>query len=153
MHEIDSGFTHVPLWCGISTGASIFIPAYTAMQVIHQRSPNLPSARHVAWLSDRTRLFALVLVQADEPTDTPLGPFGHLGVACATKEEIDAKTAMARREGVLRKEPEQLGEPVGYYVFSATRMAIRWNSLTASALGWKSCVARAESTWRDPVAP
>lgn len=71
----------------------------------------------MAWLSDRTRLFALVLVQADEPTDTPLGPFGHLGVACATKAEIDVKTAMARREGVLRKEPEQLGEPVGYYVF------------------------------------
>jgi catechol 2,3-dioxygenase-like lactoylglutathione lyase family enzyme len=152
MHEIDSGFTHVAFMVRDLDRSIDFYTRYTAMQVIHQRSPNLPSARHVAWLSDRTRLFALVLVQADEPTDTPLGPFGHLGVACATKEEIDAKTAMARREGVL-KGAGATGEPVGYYVFSATRMAIRWNSLTASALGWKSCVARAESTWRDRVAP
>ena len=117
MHEIDSGFTHVAFMVRDLDRSIDFYTRYTAMQVIHRRSPNLPSARHVAWLSDRTRLFALVLVQADEPTDTPLGPFGHLGVACATKAEIDGKTAMARREGVLRKEPEQLGEPVGYYVF------------------------------------
>ena len=117
MHEIDSGFTHVSFMVRDLDRSIDFYTRYTAMQVIHRRSPNLPSARHVAWLSDRTRLFALVLVQADEPTDTPLGPFGHLGVACATKAEIDGKTAMARREGVLRKEPEQLGEPVGYYVF------------------------------------
>ena len=37
----------------------------------------------------------------------------------ATRQEIDEKTARARREGVLRSEPEQLGEPVGYYVFFA----------------------------------
>ena len=35
----------------------------------------MPSARKVAWLSDRTRPFALVLVQSDDPADTPLGPF------------------------------------------------------------------------------
>jgi len=83
------------------------------------REPGVPDARKVAWLSDRTRPFALVLVQADTVTDTPLGNFGHLGVACATREEIDHKTEIARAEGVLRKEPENLGDPVGYYVFFA----------------------------------
>jgi catechol 2,3-dioxygenase-like lactoylglutathione lyase family enzyme len=73
----------------------------------------------VAWLTDHTRPFALVLVQADTVTDTPLGHFGHLGIACATREEIDRKTAMAAKEGVLRKAPEDLGDPVGYYVFFA----------------------------------
>lgn len=73
----------------------------------------------MAWLSDRTRPFALVLVQSDDPADTPLGPFGHLGVACATQAEIDEKVAQARREGVLRREPEQLGDPVGYFAFFA----------------------------------
>ena len=34
--------------------------------------------------------------------------------ACATPAEIDEKVALARREGVLRREPEQLGDPVGY---------------------------------------
>ena len=44
---------------------------------------------------------------------------GHLGVACATQAEIDEKVAQARREGVLRREPEQLGDPVGYFAFFA----------------------------------
>lgn len=52
-------------------------------------------------------------------TDTPLGNFGHLGVACASIEEIDKKAEMARSEGVLRKEPVQAGDPVGYFVFFA----------------------------------
>ena len=52
-------------------------------------------------------------------TDTPLGNFGHLGVACASREEIDSKISMARAEGVLRKELENAEEPVGYYVFFA----------------------------------
>ena len=38
---------------------------------------------------------------------------------CATQAEIDEKVAQARREGVLRREPEQLGDPVGYFAFFA----------------------------------
>ena len=60
-----------------------------------------------------------MLVQSDQPADTPLGPFGHLGVACATRQEIDNKVVEARREGVLRREPEQAGDPVGYFAFFA----------------------------------
>ena len=52
-------------------------------------------------------------------TDTPLGNSSHLGVACADREEIERKIGMARAEGVLRKEPEDAGKPVGYYVFFA----------------------------------
>lgn len=119
MQEIDCGLTHVAFRVRDVAKSIAFYRRYTALDVIHYRSPNLPDARHVAWLSDKTRPFALVLVQADNSDDTPLGPFGHLGVACATKEEIDRKTAMAREEGCLRKAPEQLGDPVGYYVFFA----------------------------------
>ncbi|VEB95878.1 lactoylglutathione lyase [Cedecea lapagei] len=119
MEHIDVGFTHVAFMVKDLEKSVDFYLRYTAMKVIHHRQPDLPEARKVAWLSDRTRPFALVLVQADNPTDTPLGNFGHLGVACATKEEIDQKTAMARAEGVLRREPEQLGDPVGYFVFFA----------------------------------
>ncbi|MBU4681423.1 VOC family protein [Cedecea davisae] len=119
MKNIDVGFTHVAFMVKDLDKSIDFYLRYTAMNVIHQREPDLPDARKVAWLSDRTRPFALVLVQADNPTDTPLGGFGHLGVACATREEIDQKTEMARAEGVLRREPEQLGDPVGYFVFFA----------------------------------
>ncbi|EPL9570994.1 VOC family protein [Providencia rettgeri] len=119
MQPVDVGFTHVAFSVRSLSRSIDFYTRYTSMVVIHQREPNQPTARKVAWLSDLTRSFALVLVEEDQPEDTPLGPFGHLGVACASKEEIDKKIVMARSEGALRKEPEQLGYPVGYYVFFA----------------------------------
>jgi hypothetical protein len=61
-------------------------------------------------------------------TDTPLGHFGHLGVTCADREEIDWKTGMARCEGMLRKEP---AENLWVIAFSSlTRMVILWSFLT-----------------------
>ncbi|WP_395277691.1 VOC family protein [Enterobacter bugandensis] len=119
MQDIDIGFTHVAFMVRDLEKSLAFYRRYAGMDVIHSREPDLPTARKVAWLTDHTRPFALVLVQADTVTDTPLGHFGHLGIACATREEIDRKTAMAAKEGVLRKAPEDLGDPVGYYVFFA----------------------------------
>lgn len=119
MKDIDVGFTHVAFMVRDLEKSLAFYRRYAGMDVIHSREPDLPTARKVAWLTDHTRTFALVLVQADTVTDTPLGHFGHLGIACATREEIDRKTAMAAKEGVLRKAPEDLGDPVGYYVFFA----------------------------------
>lgn len=119
MKEIDIGFTHVAFVVRDLDKSIAFYECYAGMAVVHRREPDVPDARKVAWLSDHTRPFALVLVQSDNVTDTPLGNFGHLGVACATREEIDKKTSMARAQGVLRKEPEDVGEPVGYYVFFA----------------------------------
>ncbi|WP_273907429.1 VOC family protein [Enterobacter bugandensis] len=119
MKDIDVGFTHVAFMVRDLEKSLAFYRRYAGMDVIHSREPDLPTARKVAWLTDHTRPFALVLVQADTVTDTPLGHFGHLGIACATREEIDRKTAMAAKEGVLRKAPEDLGDPVGCYVFFA----------------------------------
>lgn len=73
----------------------------------------------MAWLSDLIRPFALVLAQTARLEDTPLGPFGHIGVACATREEIDAKVELAQQEGVLRRPAQQSGAPVGYRAFFA----------------------------------
>lgn len=119
MKELDVGFTHVAFVVRDLDKSIDFYHRYAGMDVVHKREPDIPEARKVAWLSDRTRPFALVLVQADVVTDTPLGNFGHLGVACASIEEIDQKVEMARSEGVLRKEPVQAGDPVGYFVFFA----------------------------------
>lgn len=119
MKDIDVGFTHVAFVVRNLEKSIDFYSRYAGMEVVHRREPDLPEVGKVAWLSDRTRPFALVLVQVDAVTDTPLGNFGHLGVACSSIEEIDNKVAMARMEGILRKEPVQAGEPVGYYVFFA----------------------------------
>lgn len=119
MKEIDVGFTHVAFVVRDLEKSIDFYSHYAGMEVVHRREPDLPDARKVAWLSDHTRPFALVLVQSDNVTDTPLGNFGHLGVACASREEIDEKTQIARAQGILRREPIDAGEPVGYYVFFA----------------------------------
>lgn len=119
MKEVDDGFTHVAFVVRDLDKSIDFYKLYARMDVVHRREPNVPDARKLAWLSDDTRPFALVLVQADKVTDTPLGHFGHLGVACASREEIDKKIQIARAQGVLRREPEDAGEPVGYYVFFA----------------------------------
>lgn len=119
MKEIDVGFTHVAFVVRDLEKSINFYSHYAGMEVVHRREPDLPDARKVVWLSDHTRPFALVLVQSDNVTDTPLGNFGHLGVACASREEIDKKTQIARAQGILRREPIDAGEPVGYYVFFA----------------------------------
>jgi catechol 2,3-dioxygenase-like lactoylglutathione lyase family enzyme len=119
MNDIDTGFTHVAFVVRDLDKSINFYRRYAEMEVIHARQPDVPDARKVAWLSDRTRPFVLVLVQADNVTDTPLGNFGHLGVACATRAEVDRKTAMAVADGFLRKAPEEFGQPVGYFVFLA----------------------------------
>ena len=55
-----------------------------------------------------------VLVEGAGQPDPPLGPFGHLGVACESREEIDRLCAEARREGRATRAPTDLGEPIGY---------------------------------------
>lgn len=72
------------------------------MRVIHRREPGVADAQKIAWLSELTGPFALVLAQSDNSNSTSLGPFGRIGVACGRREEIDEQVAISRREGVLR---------------------------------------------------
>lgn len=114
MQTVDVGFTHVARQSAVWPAALILYPLYRD----DRRSParaRLASARKVAWLSDRTRPFALVLVQSDDPADTPLGPFGHLGVACATvRDRREGRSGAAK---AFAAGTEQLGDPVGYFAF------------------------------------
>jgi catechol 2,3-dioxygenase-like lactoylglutathione lyase family enzyme len=138
MQSVDVGFTHVAFTVRCLASSIDFYTRYTAMTVIHQREPDLPSARKVAWLSDRTRPFALVLVQSDDPADTPLGPFGHLGVACATQAEIDEKVAQARREGVLRGNRSSWAIRWAISLSLPTRTVTPWSCRGGSGWDWKS---------------
>lgn len=119
MKEHDVGLSHIALQVRDIARSVDFYQRYAGMQVIHERSPGVAEAQKVAWLSDLTRPFALVLVQSQTTVDTPLGPFGHIGVAANSKEEIDAKVALAEREGVLRRPAQQSSDPVGYWAFFA----------------------------------
>jgi len=105
----DVGFTHVALEVTDLDASIAFYAAFSGMQVVHRRSG-------VAWLSDKTRPFVIVLVKT-ERVRTTLRPLAHLGVACASREEIDRLSEIARRKDRLIEGPTDLGPPIGYFVF------------------------------------
>jgi catechol 2,3-dioxygenase-like lactoylglutathione lyase family enzyme len=109
----DVGATHLAL-VAADLGRSIdFYRRYARMQVVHDRSD--PAGTRVVWLSDLTRPFVLVLIQGQ--VDARLGGFCHLGVGCASRQEVDRLCQEARREGCLALGPLDSGYPVGYWAF------------------------------------
>ncbi|HZR00507.1 MAG TPA: VOC family protein [Chloroflexota bacterium] len=107
----DVGLTHVALVVSDVDRSIAFYERYAGMRVVHRRAtPN----GAVVWIGDLTRPFVIVLAQgpAREP---PLGPFAHLGVACASREELDALVAQAAADGCLRRPTVDAGPPVGSY--------------------------------------
>jgi catechol 2,3-dioxygenase-like lactoylglutathione lyase family enzyme len=111
---MDLGLTHVAFAVPDLQSSIHFYEHYASMSVIHRRSDiNLPSK--VAWLTDFTRPFIIVLVQAPSLGDTPLGPFGHLGIGCSSRETVDRLAADAAHEDRLLQAPTDSGPPVGYW--------------------------------------
>lgn len=58
----------------------------------------------------------IVLIKVDRVNGSLL-PESHLGVACASREEIDRLSEQARLEGILFKGPNDWGPPVGYWAY------------------------------------
>ncbi len=112
----DVGWTHIALPVTDMDRSLEFYDRYAEMGVVHLRSQESESNRQVAWLSDGTRPFVLVLVEVEQ-VKNPLGEFAHLGVACSSREEVDRRVALARSEGIPVEGPQEMGPPVGYWVF------------------------------------
>jgi catechol 2,3-dioxygenase-like lactoylglutathione lyase family enzyme len=111
----DVGLTHVALVVSDLDRSIPFYARYAGMQVVHRRGT---AEGGVAWLSDLTRPFVVVLAQG--PAREPgLGPFGHLGVACASRADVDRLAQAAAAEGILRQGPHDSGPPVGYWALIA----------------------------------
>ncbi len=106
---IDVGLTHIALTITDLEASIAFYAKYAGMEVVHRRSD-------VVWLSDRTRPFVIVLAK-QAVVEHPLLPFSHLGVACATREEIDLLAEEAENEDCLIGGPMDSGPPVGYWAF------------------------------------
>lgn len=108
----DLGFTHIALPVRDLDTSLAFYAKYARMQVVHRRT-NQAKSSDVAWISDRTRPFAIVLVKTAHVEHVPM-PLAHLGVACASREEVERLCVQARSEGYLLYEPREVGPPVGY---------------------------------------
>ena len=111
MGEPDLGLSHVALLVRDGARSAAFYARYARMQVVHRRRGR--SGREVLWLSDRSRPFAIVLIES-ETVEGRLEGIAHLGVGCASRDEVDRLCALAREEECLAIEPDDAGEPVGY---------------------------------------
>lgn len=103
----DIGLTHVALPVHSLEASIAFYAKYAGMHPVHRRPG-------VAWVSDRTRPFALVLIET-QGAIKPLLPMAHLGVGVRTREEVDRLSGLARDDRCLIREPEDAGPPVGYW--------------------------------------
>lgn len=112
----DLGLTHVAFSVRDLEASIGFYEKYAGMTVVHRRAEG---GVKVAWVTDHTRPFLIVLIEGVGDHDTPLGPFGHLGVACESRAEVDRRCAEAAREGCLRQAAKDSGPPVGYWAFLA----------------------------------
>ena len=109
----DVGLTHVALPVRDPQKSVAFYRKYAGMEVVHRRV-DADEGIEVVWLSDRTRPFAIVLLQSDEVAH-PLRPNGHLGVGCASRDDVDRLCRLAEGDGALLMGPKDSGYPVGYW--------------------------------------
>ena len=107
----DVGLTHVALVVRDLTASIGFYERFAKMQVVHRRR----DATEVAWLSDLTRPFVIVLIEGQ--VDARLAGFCHLGVGCESRDEVDRLCSEAKRDDRLALAPIDSGYPVGYWAF------------------------------------
>ncbi|HEY9824021.1 MAG TPA: VOC family protein [Stenomitos sp.] len=112
---IDIGLTHIALPVTEIDKSIDFYVAYAGMQVVHRRI-DAETGIAVAWLSDHTRPFVIVLIQSSSAHPV-LSPLAHLGVGCKSREFMDSLCEKAREEGILLQEPKDSGYPIGYWAF------------------------------------
>ncbi len=110
----DLGLTHVALPVTNLDKTIEFYHKYARMDVVHRRSD--PTGEEVAWLTDHTRPFVIVLLQ-EPKVEHQLLPPAHLGVACASREEVDRLCQQAQQENCLNQGPADAGEPIGYWAY------------------------------------
>lgn len=112
---MDIGLTHIALPVSQLEQSIEFYATYADMQVVHRRIDS-ESGVAVAWLTDQTRPFVIVLIQTSS-VHPVLSPLAHLGVGCRSREAMDKRCDQARQAGVLIEGPKDSGYPVGYWAF------------------------------------
>lgn len=106
----EVGLSHVALVVADLDASIAFYARYAAMETVHRRGE---AGHQVAWLSDGSRPFVLVLIEREQ-VEVRLQGAAHLGVGCPSRGEVDRLAALARQKRCLIEEPKDVGPPVGY---------------------------------------
>ena len=110
---MNPALTHVAFGVHDLDRTIAFYRKHVRLHVVHEREEH---GSRVVWLGERTEdpAFVLVFFQVTaEPTG--ISPLQHLGFALASRDEVDAAAAEARRDGILVIEPVYAGPIVGYF--------------------------------------
>ncbi len=113
----DLGFTHIALLARDPAASAAFYALYADMKIVHDRT-DATTGQRVIWLGDGTRPFVIVLIQAALVTPK-LDGMAHLGVAVATRAEVNRRCELAYGNGLKIEGPFDYGPPVGYWAFIA----------------------------------
>ncbi|MBN3907642.1 MAG: VOC family protein [Nostoc sp. NMS1] len=111
----DFGFTHIALAVTNVDASILFYAKYAQMTVVHRRIDQTTQS-DVAWISDLTRPFVIVLIKQPQVEGALLAQ-SHLGVAYQNREEVTRLCNEARSEGILLAGPNDWGPPVGYWAY------------------------------------
>jgi len=93
-----------------------FYSSYAGMQVVHRRT-DPESGTSVAWISDLTRPFVLVLIEVANVDSSLGGVFCHIGLGVDERADVDRLVAAALAEGRTVVGPIDSGPPVGYWAY------------------------------------
>jgi len=111
---VDEGLTHVALPVTDLDASLAFYERYASMRVVHRRvDPG--GGNSVAWISDLTRPFVVVLIEVDAVDQRLGGVYGHLGLGVDDRAEVDRRCREAKAEGYAVFGRIDSGPPVGYW--------------------------------------
>ncbi|MGQ0825440.1 MAG: VOC family protein [Actinomycetota bacterium] len=112
--SVDLGCTHVALPVSDLDASLDFYARFAEMQIVHRRADEAGTS--VAWISDLTRPFVLVLIEA-APDQRVGGVYCHIGIGVASRERVDELCELARAEMRTVMGPVDSGAPVGYWAY------------------------------------
>ena len=113
---VDHGITHVALPVTDLPASLEFYRRYADMQVVHHRT-DAESGTSVAWISDLTRPFVLVLIEVPALDERLGGVYCHVGMGVPSRARVDEMCARARDERRTVLGPIDSGPPVGYWAY------------------------------------
>lgn len=114
--SVDRGVTHVALPVSDLDASLAFYERFAAMQVVHRRR-DPDTGTSVAWVSDLTRPFVLVLIEVSKVDSRLGGTYCHVGLGVAQRTDVDALCTLARGDGREVFGPMDSGPPVGYWAY------------------------------------